>query len=464
MVRFWSICKNTFVQTIRQPIFFVLVLLTFLALVISVPLSGWTMNTDYHKSDQMMLEELGLSTLLISGLLVAAFSASSVLHKEIEQRTVLTVVSKPVSRALFVLGKFAGVALAVSLAFYLCGLAYLMTVRHRVMPAAWDKPDMPVIVLGIAAATLTLAVGVVGNYLFGWNFFSTVIGSLAVLLTIAMGVLLLVGKEWKPIDFGEGIRPQLIPGMVLTLLAVQVFVAVAVAAGTRLGQVMILLICCAILAVGWVHYYLFGVTAEALPALRVVGWLFPDLRNLDPQDPLSSEMAISARYMVLATAYALTYIGAVLATGIALFQTRALETQGTTSTMPGLVSVLAGAGRLAAVLLAIGGVSVLSLPGYHNLFGILLGIGLLAAAVGLWMVWGAFGRGVRWGYAVVGVVAVVLGVRAALVWALPGALAFATVEIVDSPVLLVLQALLAAAILTVLVLPKTRRHFQSQSQ
>src|SRR3972149_4451287 len=117
MLRFWSICRNSFVQTIRQPIFSVLILVTCAVLVVDLPLSGWTMGigaTSYEKTDQILMENLGLSTLLVSGLLVAAFSAASVLTREIEDNTALTVISKPVPRPVFVLGRFAGVTAAVA--------------------------------------------------------------------------------------------------------------------------------------------------------------------------------------------------------------------------------------------------------------------------------------------------------------------------------------------------------------
>ena len=136
MIKFLSICQNTFVQTIRQPIFGVLLLVTFLILVMAVPLTNWAMSTDYHTSNQKMLESLGLSTLLVMGLLAAAFSAPGVLSREIEDRTALTVISKPVARATFVLAKFFGVAAAILLFYYISALAYLMTLRHGVMPAA----------------------------------------------------------------------------------------------------------------------------------------------------------------------------------------------------------------------------------------------------------------------------------------------------------------------------------------
>src|ERR1035437_2196500 len=145
MGKFLSISQNTFVQTIRQPIFGILILVTFAILALELCQAGWTMTSDYVLANQKLLQDLGLSTLLMfSGVLLAAFGASSVLPREIDDRTALTVVSKPVSRGMFVLGKFAGVSAAVTAGFYLCSIVFLMTVRHRVPSTAASPIDWPV--------------------------------------------------------------------------------------------------------------------------------------------------------------------------------------------------------------------------------------------------------------------------------------------------------------------------------
>jgi len=206
-----AIARNTFLQTIRQPIYGILILVTFTILVLAVPLAGWTMGEsggDYHDTDQKMLENLGLSTLLVGGLFIAAFSASSVLAREIEDHTALTVISKPISRPVFVLGKFSGVAAAVALAYYLCSLVFLMTIRHRVMPAASDPYDIPVIVLGVSAFVLAIVVALAGNYVFGWQFTSSGVWTAALLLTLAMGSLVFVGKGWRVVPPGYDVKPE----------------------------------------------------------------------------------------------------------------------------------------------------------------------------------------------------------------------------------------------------------------
>jgi len=465
MIRFWPICRNTFVQTIRQPIYGILILVTFAVLVISVPLTGWTMSTNYHASDQKMLESMGLSTLLVSGLLVAAFSASSVLSREIEDKTALTVISKPVSRATFVAGKFAGVAGAVATAFYLASLAFLMTVRHRVMPAAGDPYDWPVIVLGLTALGLAILAAGAGNYFFGWTFISASVWSSLVLMSLAMGAVVFIGKGWTIVPPGHdtvgrvAIHSQLLIGIMLTFMAVLIFVAVAVAASTRLGQVMTLLVCGAVFFLGAMHQYLFDYWARQIVAARILGWTVPRLTYFFALDALIAGRRIPAGYVAGAAAYCAVYVAAVLAIGMALFQRRQLEEQGAASTMPGAVALLAWTGRAVAIAAGLAVLVIASWPAFHNVTGAALAFAVLIGAAANWMIWSGFGRGARWAYRLAGVLAVVS------LCALGAAAAFSDRLGIERAgpvrVLAVAGAILAAMVICILLFPKTRHHFQA---
>ncbi len=473
MIKFWSICHNTFVQTIRQPIFGILILVTFAVLVLDLPLSGWTMETDYHAGDQKMLESLGLSTLLISGLLIAVFSASSVLSREIDDKTALTVISKPVSRATFVSGKFIGVALAVAVAFYLCSLVFLMTVRHKVMPAASDQYDIPVIVLGLSALGLTILTALLGNLLFNWSFISTGVWGGLVFISIAMGLISFIGKGWLIVPFGTDINPQLLVGLALMFMAVLIFVAVAVAASTRLGQIATLLICMGVFFVGSMHPYLFGKWAADIVAVRMLGWAAPKLTYFYPLDALSMEKDIPLQFVGFAGAYCGLYVAAVLAIGMALFQKRQLEAQATSSSMPGLVGLLAWAGRGGAIAMAIACGVIISQPAFYNVSGFATAGALLAGAILAWVVWGYFGRGVKWTYylvliasaikACVSIFALVFPDKARqfVTESIPQATAF--VESGEFPVIIFAAAIVAVAVVVIMFLPKTRRHFAPSS-
>ena len=431
-------------------------------LAINLPLSGWSATTDDGGSDQRMMESVGLSTLMVTGLLVAAFSASSALGREIEDKTALTVVSKPVARATFVMGKFAGVTAAVILAYYLCSLAFLLTVRHGVMPSVRHKIDTPVVVLGLSALMLSIIVALVGNLMFNWTFTSASVWALAALLSICTFVVAFVGKGWTIVPFGQGIGVQILLAMILMLMAVVVFSAIAVAASTRFGQVLTLLICFGVFFAGSMYRTIFGPDTQDIFILRVLGAVVPNLTAFYMLDAITLNKAIPGAYVSTALIYCVLYSGAVLALGIALFQTRPLETQGGSSSMPALVGVLAWLGRGAAAGCGIAGAVMLSLGEYHTINGLAIAGSLLACAGAGWIYWGLFGRGVRWTYwlAVVADVAVCAAavVIAAGLW---------EIGPVDGAQATTIRATWAAAglggVLLVLVLPRTRRHFSSES-
>ncbi|MFQ5655144.1 MAG: ABC transporter permease, partial [Planctomycetota bacterium] len=80
-----AVARNTFTESIRQPIFLVLLLLGIGLLAINPALSAYTLG-----DDNKLLLDLGLSTLLLAGMFLAAFTSTGVLSDEIERRTVLT--------------------------------------------------------------------------------------------------------------------------------------------------------------------------------------------------------------------------------------------------------------------------------------------------------------------------------------------------------------------------------------
>jgi len=461
MTGLWAISRTTFFQTIRQPIYFVLILVTFALLVVNLPLSGWTVSSDAATTDQKLMESVGLSTLMVTGLLIAAFSAAAALGREIEDKTALTVVSKPVTRATFVAGKFLGVAGAVVLAYYICSLAFLMTVRHGVMPTVTDPYDWPVIVLGCSALAAAMILAMVGNLLYNWTFTSAVVWASAILMSIAMGVIAFVGKGWTIVSFAHDIPGQLLMAMTLMLMAVLVFAAVAVAASTRLGQVMTLLVCFGVFIVGSMYRTLFGPETQEVFAGRVLGAVVPNLTAFYMLDAMMGDTPIPGSYLLMALCYCVLYVGGILALGIALFQTRPLEAQGASASMPGPVGTVAWTGRAAAVACGIAGFVLVSLGRYHNPAGLGIAGGLLAAAVATWIIWGMFGRGVRWVYWLVGVVSIaVLGLSgAAIVYA-------RTAGMTDEMRRLTTPAwgaaVVSVCVLLVLVLPGTRRHFRPE--
>ncbi len=322
----WTIVRNTFTESIRQPVFTVLLLVIGLALVLNPSLSAYTFD-----DDNKILIDMGLSTILIGGLLLAAFTAAGVLSREISNKTVLTVISKPIGRPTFVVGKFLGVTAAIVMACWIWAVVFLLTVRHGVMSTAADAYDMPVILFGLGAAGVAFAIAVWGNYFYGWVFTSTLNIGLAAGITIAYLFVLVIGEEWQfqavTAEFTKNIEEegsllQLMIAVLLVIEALVVLCAVAVAASTRLGQIMTLVICATVFFMGLGADYMFGRFADSDLLAALFYHLLPNLQPHWLADALTQRNPVGAGYIGLVSAYTALYATAVLGIAAALFQTR----------------------------------------------------------------------------------------------------------------------------------------------
>lgn len=317
-VKLWGIAGNSFTETVRQPIYGVILLVTTGLLVLNVGVSGYTLD-----DDNKLLKDLGLSTLLMSGLFLAAFSAAGILSREIENKTVLTVVSKPVPRPLFLGAKFLGLAGALLLAYYLCTIVFLLTMRHKVMERSSDEFDLPVILFGCGALLASVLIAAFCNYLYDMQFASTAVALALPLMTLALALVALIGPHWELQAFGKDfIDGQLIGAALLVFAMVLILTAVAVAASTRFGEVATLTICTTVLLVGLVSDVLFGQYQDTYLVARLAYWLSPNLAFLWVADALTQENEITLRYVGTAFGYAMLLVVGYLLIGVAAFQKR----------------------------------------------------------------------------------------------------------------------------------------------
>lgn len=256
-----AIARNTFLESIRQPIFFVLIAASAVFQVFNLLLSaysmGYTEDTEVHGDDKLLLD-MGLATVFVCATLLAAFIATSVLAREIDNKTALTVISKPVGRPLFILGKYLGVVGAILLATLCMTLFFLFVIRHEVMSTVRDPVDQPVVVFAGLAVLLSLGVGIWGNFFYGWVFSSTAVTLLAPLLTLAYVVTLAFDKEWALQPLATDFKPQVTLACLAVLLSMTVLAAIAIAASTRLGQVMTIVVCAGAFILGLMSNYLVG--------------------------------------------------------------------------------------------------------------------------------------------------------------------------------------------------------------
>jgi len=256
-----SIARNAFVEGLRQPIFLVLVLISGILQFFTTWGTGYSMgyeDSSEASGDTKLLLDIGLGTVFVMGMLLAAFVATAVLSREIENKTVLTVVSKPVGRPVLILGKYLGVSAAILLAVIIMLSFLLFGIRHGVMTTAADTLDGPVLTFSCGAVALSLALAAWCNYFYGWSFPQLCVMLMAPLCVLGYLLVMVVGKNWHLQDPGHDFKPQIMLASICLTLAVLVLTAVAVAASTRLGQVMTIVVCAGVFVLSLLSNHLIG--------------------------------------------------------------------------------------------------------------------------------------------------------------------------------------------------------------
>jgi len=322
-MKIYAIAKVTFLQIIRQPIYGVLVLVALGLMTIAPSITGFTMD-----DDTKMLQDLCLSTILLTGLMLSAFGASGAISAEIEDQTILTIVSKPINRLAFIAGKFIGVLVSLLLANIFMLLVFLLVLRHGVLSAAYMERDIPVIVFGLSAAAGALIIAGLLNYLFDWQFAPTAMSLGLPLMIFAVIIAGFFGKQWEIQPFGKGYSIDVIKACILLTFAVWILAGICLVCSTRLNVVWTLVICFVILCFGmvWDHYVLPQITSAGYLATKI-GWsalyaAVPNFQSFWMLDALDMEKPIPWSYVAHSAGYAISYILAMMFLAYALFLER----------------------------------------------------------------------------------------------------------------------------------------------
>ncbi len=317
MSKLFTLTKNTFIETLRQPVYAIIIIAALFLLFISPSLTMYTMD-----DDNKLLREMGLSTLFLASLFIAIFSASGAVAEEIENKTIITVLSKPVKRPVFIIAKFFGVAAAVVLAHYICTIALLMAIRHGVLATASDTIDWTVLSTAGVAVVLTFLLTAFFNYAYDWRFSSTAIVLAGIFATLSIVFLYFIDRNWQFNPQDNGINTLDVYGAVLLLLAAIIITALAVALSARFNIVVTLSACVGIFLLGLVSDWAFGELAKTRIWAKICYFSVPNLQIFWISDALYEGSDVPLKYIIISASYALCYTTAILLLAIALFQRR----------------------------------------------------------------------------------------------------------------------------------------------
>ena len=268
----YAIALSTFKTEVSQPVFLILMLIGLVFIVASIYIPYNTFGEDIK-----MYKDSGLTLLRVLGIFLAVWAASKSLAEEIEGRTALTVLSKPVSRRQFILGKYSGIGMTIAVLFIILGIWFIIWVAYK---PVYDSQESTI-------------------REFSWQN---------------------CHRE----------AMNTIPGLVLAWLEAMVFAAISVAISTRLGILANFLICFAIYVLGHLTPLIVqsAEVAQSFEGVVVFGQLisivFPVLDHFDINAAITGDEDVPVSYLGWSAIYSALYGLIALLVALVLFEDRDL--------------------------------------------------------------------------------------------------------------------------------------------
>ena len=309
---FYRLTLNTFRECVREPIFFLL-LLVGLVLICILPMFSMFVFREQVK----MVVDSSMATTMVLGLIVAALCSSHTITREMRNGTVLLLLSKPVPRYTFITAKIIGVTMALTVFTFAMIAASFVAVMIAKDQFRLDFGAMAFYYGVLAVCALTAAVL---NYLKGISFPSAITFLTAAALPVYAVLLYLV--QGAPDD--EGFIPplQFITALSLLFPAVWLMGAISAALATRCGIVTNLTSCSILFFLGLISKYVSthwlggGFTGDLFSAI------LPDWQYFWMADALAAHTQIPLRYLGWALVYSIIYGGFWTVWAMALFNDR----------------------------------------------------------------------------------------------------------------------------------------------
>ena len=126
------IALNTFRENLRDKILYNLLLFAGLLIAASLLLASLSMG-----EHQKIVADMGLAAINLIGVMIAVFVGIGLVTKEIDRRTIYTVMARPISRAQFLIGRYLGLVLTLSV-----NLAIMLVVFLAVLWMVRVSPHM----------------------------------------------------------------------------------------------------------------------------------------------------------------------------------------------------------------------------------------------------------------------------------------------------------------------------------
>ena len=332
---YFRLVQNTFRECVREPVYFLLLLIGVCMIGI---LPTFTMYV--FREQIKLVVDSAIAITLVLGLITATLCASHTITREMRNGTVLLLLSKPVTRWSFILAKLTGLMAALTMFTLLLGSAGFSAIM---IAKDQFRIDLPVMAAYFLLLALCCGAAGVCNYLKGVCFssYASIFMTCAVPL-FSIAVFLIRGV---PDDEGFVAPSQYIAAVLLLFPAVWIMGAIAAALATRVGVVANLTVCSLLFLLGLISKFISRNWAQGTGADSMFSWLpleiaepvanafksicgavarlfLPDWQYFWMADALASHTQVPASYVIYAFIYCTLYAGAWSALAIALFHDR----------------------------------------------------------------------------------------------------------------------------------------------
>jgi ABC-type transport system involved in multi-copper enzyme maturation permease subunit len=186
----WTLAANTVRESVRSKILYVLLFFA----VVMIGAGALIGSISYVESDRI-LQDIGLGAIRLFGVAIAIFVGIQLIYKEVDRRTVYTILSKPISRAEFLLGKFLGLTLTIWLQSAIMVVAFVAVSLSTGAPLG--MPHVAFFVLLAVELALVVAIATL------FSAFTTPM--LAALFTTGIWVLGQLTRDLRDIGAGSGV-------------------------------------------------------------------------------------------------------------------------------------------------------------------------------------------------------------------------------------------------------------------
>ena len=282
-----TIARGTLKEAVRQPAFVLTTTLTVLFLIVLkyVPFFAGKEETKFYI-------ECSLATILLSGLALGIWLASTSVAEEIEGRTAMTLLSKPINRRQFVLGKYLGILQALLILVAVSGvLLYFFTYEKT----GYDARES-------SSGRLDFVY---------WESVSW----------LPFEVPRAVPQRWD-------MAVRVIPGLTLIFMEIAVMTAISVAISTRVPMLVNVMSCLSVFVIG--HLTTVMVQSALKDTVfvtfiaRLLATVLPTLESFNMDAAIATGRTIPAEYIGWSAVYCTAYISAAILLGFILFEDRDL--------------------------------------------------------------------------------------------------------------------------------------------